>query len=350
MSAYYNEHDPQAAAWLRELISRGLLPAGDVDERDIQDVDARDLEPYTQCHFFAGIGGWPAALKWLAAWPDDVPVWTGSCPCQPFSGAGKGRGFQDERHLWPYLFRLIRQSRPPVFFGEQVAQRLDWLDLVSCDLEASDYAVGSADLCAASVGAPHIRQRLFFGAVDLRPIPDGWLGESYRSSAEDSVQARREVDGSGSRTFDGLADSYDARPQGREVRGNGGSERSVGQSGLAIRLAHPHGSVAELIEREGARPAKAKGVGPHSELNRCGKLASGLVGTGPIDAAWSDADWLFGKDGKWRPVESGTFPLVDGVPERVGRLRGYGNAIVPQVAATFIEAFAEAFDHALRTQ
>lgn len=62
---------------------------------------------------------------------------------------------------------------------------------------------------------------------------------------------------------------------------------------------------------------------------------------GPTNGFWGAADWLFCRDGKWRPVESGTFPLADGIPGRVGLLRGYGNAIVPQVAAEFVKAFME---------
>lgn len=160
---YYNEFDPQAAQWLRNLIAAGLIPAGDVDERSIEDVRPNDLRGYTQCHFFAGIGGWPLALD-LAGWPRDMPAWSGSCPCQPFSAAGKGDGFADERHLWPAWFHLIRECRPNVVFGEQVASaiRHGWLDLVSADLEAEGYAVGSAVLGAHSVGAPHIRQRLYW--------------------------------------------------------------------------------------------------------------------------------------------------------------------------------------------
>jgi DNA (cytosine-5)-methyltransferase 1 len=136
VTAYYNEFDSYDAEWLRNLIKAGAIAPGDVDERDIKDVMPGELMGYTQCHFFAGIGGWPRALR-LAGWPDDRPVWTGSCPCQSFSAAGRGKGFADERHLWPYWFHLIRVCRPSTIFGEQVASKLalSWLDLVQDDLE-----------------------------------------------------------------------------------------------------------------------------------------------------------------------------------------------------------------------
>jgi len=156
---YYNEFDPKAAAWLRELIKRGLLPEGIVDERSIVAVRPADLEGYTQCHFFAGIGGWSLALQ-LAGWPTDRRVWTGSCPCQPFSSAGKHKGVNDERHLWPVFANLIAKCRPDVVFGEQVESAIGhgWLDGVHADMEAEGYAVGACVLGAHSVGAPHRRR------------------------------------------------------------------------------------------------------------------------------------------------------------------------------------------------
>lgn len=168
---YYNENDAKTAAWLRELIKEGFLPYGVVDERSIEDVNGSELAGYTQCHFFAGIGGWPYALK-LAGWPDDLPVWTGSCPCQPFSIAGKHLGRSDERHLWPAFFKLIKQCKPFAVFGEQVENSINhgWLDDISSDLEAENYACGAVVLGAHSVGAPHKRQRLYWFAHPERSL------------------------------------------------------------------------------------------------------------------------------------------------------------------------------------
>lgn len=162
---YYNEFDPKAAAWLRELISEGLIPYGTVDERSITEVSPTDLAGFTQCHFFAGIGGWPYALR-LAGWPDTHPVWTGSCPCQPFSCAGKGLATADERHLWPVFRELIRACKPPTVFGEQVASKAgrEWLSSVRSDLGGMGYEFGAAGLCAYSVNAPHERLRSFWVA------------------------------------------------------------------------------------------------------------------------------------------------------------------------------------------
>lgn len=165
MAAYYNEIDPFCASWLRELIKGGHIADGVVDTRSIEDVTPEELSGYTQHHFFAGIGVWSYALR-SAGWPDDRPVWTGSCPCQPFSQAGKGGGFDDERHLWPSWHWLIKQHKPAVIFGEQVTSKTaePWVDLVQADLEAVGYAFGCVPFPAAGVGAPHIRDRAYWVA------------------------------------------------------------------------------------------------------------------------------------------------------------------------------------------
>ncbi len=183
---YYNEIDPYAAQWLRNLIAAGHIAPGDVDERSIEDIKPDELCNYTQCHFFAGIGVWSYALR-RVGWSDDKPVWTGSCPCQPFSTAGKGTGFTDERHLWPAFFHLIEQCRPDIVFGEQVASKdgLGWLELVQTDLAGANYASAAVDICAAGVGAPHIRQRLYWVAnANKQAIIGGVVQRSSEKMAE----------------------------------------------------------------------------------------------------------------------------------------------------------------------
>lgn len=175
MTAYYNEIDPFAAQWLRNLIEAGHIAPGFVDERSIEDVFPSDLKGFTQCHFFAGIGVWSYALR-NAGWTDERPVWTGSCPCQPFSQAGAGAGFDDKRHLWPAFYHLIQQCRPATIFGEQVASRdaNPWIDLVQDDLEGVGYRVGAVPFPSAGVGAPHIRDRLYWVADSNDARLEGW--------------------------------------------------------------------------------------------------------------------------------------------------------------------------------
>src|SRR5687768_11483151 len=163
MTSYYNENNKFAAAWLRNLIAAGHIAPGVVDERSIADVKADDLIGYTQCHFFAGLGGWPYAAR-LAGWPDDRELWTGSCPCQPFSTQGKRAGFQDERHLWPFWRNLIAERRPAAVSGEQVANASLWLEAVRRDLVEMGYAVGAIPIEAASAGGYQLRDRYWFVA------------------------------------------------------------------------------------------------------------------------------------------------------------------------------------------
>lgn len=317
---YYNEIDPSAVAWLRELIGAGLIPDGRIDTRSISEVQPQDLYGYDQCHFFAGIAGWPLALR-LAEWTG--PVWTGSCPCQPFSSAGRQRGTADERHLWPDFFRLIAECRPPTVFGEQVASKLGrgWLAGVRADLEGVGYAVGAADLCAAGVGAPHIRQRLY------------WVADSKSERRDRSATLLRENWRAIPETDCRLDNSAGPRQPSSGCGKPGESERGWGLSGVG----RPDGGLGHTLQ-----PGLEGHARHESDRGEPGRLHSDPAGsTGAPSRPWSRYDLLPFRDGKTRRVEPGTFPLAHGIPGRVGLLRGYGNAIVPQVAEAFIRAFVD---------
>lgn len=295
---YYNEFDQGCASWLRELIREGLIPEGEVDVRSIVDVSHTDLKGFNQCHFFAGIGGWSYALR-LAGTPDDFPIWTGSCPCQPFSTAGKNRGKQDVRHLWPVFFELIRQCRPPVVLGEQVSSAIKhgWLDDLCDDLEREGYTTRAQVLPACSVGAPHKRDRLY------------WL--AYAG-------------------ITGL--------QRRAVLPEYPDKRIAWTDSMAGRMGNP--------DSNRCQPGSATST-PSRHRNTIN----------PTN--WTNIKWVQCRDNKQRPIKPSIMPLVDGVSARVVqsrdtsvspnatgeagtmRIRGFGNAIVPQLAAAFIESNLE---------
>lgn len=285
MRVYYNEIEPAAAHVLRELIKAGHIAPGDVDERSIVDVQPDDLRGYAQCHFFAGAGLWSVALR-LAGWDDDRSVWTGSCPCQPFSVAGKGAGKNDERHLWPHFFRLIKACRPAVVLGEQVAGAAgyDWFDGVASDLERENYAARALDIPACSVDAPHIRQRLYWTAVDNTMRGRHW-------NAQEQICAGR-----------------------------------IG---------------VELSGFENENMADAKGWGDCGQNKRARVFPiTSECGEGHV-SFWADSIILYDSEGKGRRAQPRIPLLAHGVAGRVHALRLAGNSIVPQVAAEVIAALME---------
>ena len=437
--AVYNEIEEYAADWLENLIAAGLIAPGIVDRRSIVDIRPDDYRGFRQAHFFAGIGVWSYALR-RAGVSDDTALWTGSCPCQPFSAAGAGGGVDDERHLWPHWFHLIGAARPPRIYGEQVASKdgLGWLDLVSSDLEGAGYSIWTVDTCSAGSGAPHIRQRLRFCADDLgfaaiplghtpmRGEPGGLRergstqrgqgslgGHGSTGGLDDSLGAGLEGFGDGHRTSFGqregslrpvataggiewVADDFnEQRPHRQSGIGNvdetgrwfEGSAEASGLYGIG-ELANTDGwnPGSEREQRGGEQRQQSQdgGIGILADTKRFGRIGwegsergcqhvgtdarriksddgpfgIGEIGDGshrpgPTNGHWGDADWLFCRDGKWRPVEPGTFPLVNGSAfklgsgstfegrSRQGMLKGYGNAIDAEATVDFIEATLE---------
>jgi site-specific DNA-cytosine methylase len=345
MPAYYNEIDPYASQWLRNLIDAGHIAPGVVDERSIEDVRPSDLAGFTQCHFFAGVGVWSLALR-RAGWADDVPVWTGSCPCQPFSAAGAGAGFADPRHLWPTFAWLIKQCKPAVIFGEQVASKAvePWVDLVHADMEALEYAFGAVPFPSAGIGAPHIRDRLYWvaksehcgrqagkskrswpgsalpsgidgGLADARQSLGGWRQDAEQPVCKASSQRGKDsILHKHCGDTCGLAHCNGSRCQpGREGLSPMGHGQATQSDRSAVRVANTDGghTGAEREQRCGEQRQQPKDSG--GGVDR--------VGAGPVNGLWADADWLFCRDGKWRPVSPKPQSLVDGTSESLGRVR-----------------------------
>ncbi|HAT3957251.1 TPA: DNA cytosine methyltransferase [Citrobacter freundii] len=343
-AAYYNEIDSFAAQWLRNLIAGGHIAPGEVDERSIEDVTPDDLRGFTQCHFFAGIGVWSHSLR-LAGWPDDKPVWTGSCPCQPFSAAGKGDGFADERHLWPHFFHLISERRPEHVFGEQVAagNANAWFDLVQADLEGMGYAFGLVPFAAAGIGAPNIRERAYWVAHACSEYESAAGNETGITARLRSSSTDRLANTGGERL-----NRFDSLLQREESRRLAEGMPETSRLGIADRVANATGQ----LHHQCNDGADEFGWARHPEQNR---LGSESVRALEVNGFWRDADWVFCRDGQWRPVEPGTFPLVARFAKslghgksslramagrnRTGRLKGYGNAINAQAAAEFIRAY-----------
>jgi DNA (cytosine-5)-methyltransferase 1 len=376
MASFYNEIEPYAAQWLRNLIKEGLIPDGEVSTTSIVDLRPSDLAGFTQCHFFAGIGGWSLALR-LAGWPNDRPIWTGSCPCQPFSVAGKGAGIDDPRHLWPHFHRLIAACRPPVVMGEQVAGAAGygWLDGVRADLAREGYASRGVDIPACAVDAPHIRQRLYWVATDLGDanMPHGEgsgvssrvyaqhahadCGGAHSHMANASHERCQRVGllrdgGSEVHETSGASEGYMAHAdevgRGRWPRdGDGERDRQAREwdenHGVAARSGEDRLDVAdtattglqsscnarELAAGMGSQQPSGDSGGNYmadADYQRRREEGSAEEGSwvsrgSPYTSFWSDHIWLTGADGKSRRAKPGLSLLVDGPSGGVALVR-----------------------------
>jgi DNA (cytosine-5)-methyltransferase 1 len=350
--AYYNEIDPKACAWIRQLIKNDLIMDGEVDERSIIDVQPNDLKGFTRHHFFSGIAGWDYALQ-LAGWPSDRHVCTASLPCQPFSVAGQQKGKEDDRHLLPHFIELVKQCNFKTIFGEQVpaAIRHGWLDDLCLEMERENYAVGSIVLTAAGAGAPHIRQRLYWVADHISKGRKEQPGERGISRVETGNDAGENIERSGGLCGMVFADGTGSQPRRQSTE--------AARHGDTIEPTSSFGGMgnAELrgCEREQINPSRGiqQTMVEQAESRKPISPPSARVNE------WNNSEWLYCRDNKYRPIKSCIKPLANGLPKRVGyssdpsdpidadntqearvmRLKGYGNAIVPQIAASFIKAF-----------
>lgn len=329
----YVDVDPIKCKWTEELIKRDLIAPGEVWCRDIRDIRPDEISEFIQFHAFNGIAVWSYALR-LAGWPDDRKVWTGSCPCQSFSKAGRRKGFADERHLWPAWFHLISQCRPDVVFGEQVESddSKAWLDLVWTDLEALGFAFGPVVFPAAGVGAPHMRHRIYWVANARGQQRQRWKDQQRSACPLETERNKEGIDAQRSRPdrrddFYWVAESSSQRWDGW---GAGGMANSNGQ-----RFSRRPESDSKEIKSEEPASRRSNSSG----CSRYDEMADSRGQSGPLNGFWRVADWLFCRDGKWRPVRSGSFPLAVRSPARVLRLRGYGDGLCAPATEAFIRAY-----------
>jgi DNA (cytosine-5)-methyltransferase 1 len=339
MAVYFNEIEPAAAHILECLMKDGVIADGVVDRRSITEVQPDEIREFTQCHFFAGGGLWSVALR-NAGWDDSRSIWTGSCPCQPFSAAGKRSGKDDERHLWPDFFRLISACRPPFVLGEQVAGQAgyDWFDGVGADLEGSGYAARAVDFPACALDAPHLRQRLYWLARDM-----GYTDSAGRREHSRGVTVRQEDAAAQHTGSHRLADAGGKRQSGiwqPECAGIespcGGEPVGCGEDGI---IDGPD-TVADANSAE-RRTLDAGGFNDNRDDAGREEATGGYQFHRPPVSFWGDAEWISAADGKQRRIKPGIRLLVDGYPGRVALLRIAGNAIVPPAAQVCVEALME---------
>jgi DNA (cytosine-5)-methyltransferase 1 len=290
----------------------------------------------------------------------------------------------------------------PVVFGEQVAgpDADPWIDLVCADMERLGYAFGATPFPAASVGAPHIRDRLYWV---------GYTGGAGRAQQRGQPRQRQPARGAGPRTASAaglLGDTSGEglplrerlavlgarrREEGRAAEQPGGASGSVadaeggglGELGSAlgsrdVRHADGGGDAPGGLADANGGYAGAEGLQrgwQHGQQPQDGgalRLADAQAGRqqaglgngggasgawrrrtdperrgapdrpGPVNGFWRSADWILCRDGQWRPVEPGAFPLATGAPARVGRLRAYGNGLNAAQAQVFVECVMEA--------
>ncbi|MGE0108628.1 MAG: DNA cytosine methyltransferase [Bdellovibrionales bacterium] len=225
-----------------------------------------------------------------------VELICGGYPCQPFSMAGRRRGEEDERHLWPEMYRLIREIRPRWVVAENVAGHISLgFDEVAASLEAEGFTVWPFIIPACAVGAPHRRDRVWIIAHAAR------AGE--RRETGSLCQAHgRQVD-----ELPRQSDLAIARYASDSARGE-----TIGQERRRI-LEDAFGSPAADASDKRCERSFDQTVQGQSKIAR--KLARGLK-------RWADG---------W-PVSAPRLCRVDdGIPHRTQRLRALGNAVVPQI-------------------
>ena len=244
-------------------------------------------------------------------------VLSGGFPCQPFSAAGKRAGTSDDRYLWPEMFRIIREACPTYVVAENVRGLISWndgmvLDTVCADLEGEGYEVLPVVLGAASVNAPHRRDRIWIVAH---------RHDRFSEQPKQEIQPRWDAADDGGADAPNADNSRTRNP----VRADGNGAQEIG-AGFAQPERGAHGRHGDAPNANGAGTRQDNGQGESRQPNQ---------ESAPTDwqAFPTVAPICGGNDGLPERLDGITFPKW-----RRESIKAYGNAIVPQLAFQIFKA------------
>ena len=299
--------------------------------------------------------------------PRRPDILTAGYPCQPFSVAGRRKGEKDDRHIWPEIFSIIQSRRPTWTVFENVRGHITMgLDSVLADLEREGYSTRTFIVPAIGVDAPHKRDRVWI----VSHIPDsernGLFATSESRGSEETVRQESEgqrhaLNSSGAsdisetefamaNTEGDISDSLCRNSDQKSDRGNAWMESECGSDRQSVSRAAP-----TMADTESQQSSSSNNRGEPREVSQSEQIQSGGSG-GWSDVAdtesigvqglWSSGEQVAhshegqtlsmchgegGRKGLW-PTEPNVGRVANGIPRRVDRIKGLGNAIVPQIA------------------
>jgi DNA (cytosine-5)-methyltransferase 1 len=329
----------------------------------------------THLDLFSGIGGFALAAGWAGFetvgfcdnepyaqavlkkhWPNvpihedikmldgtayrGVTLLSGGFPCQPFSNAGKRRGKDDDRYLWPQMLRVIQEARPAWIVGENVVGIIGLaLDQVCSDLEACGYEVEPIIIPACGVDAPHRRDRIWI--VGNSKFNGHFAGESGGGLLHKSKKQTREIEerqssgasGSSENVADSKCDAEGGTHGSKEwgcVRGRQDEDISQ-RNKMGCNSSDSRENVADTESSQSRQQAKRQG---REDIRRGSENCAGIEDSRreAVGERSGEAIWL---------AEPNVGRVANGIPNSSHRLKGLGNAIVPQVAYQIIKGIRE---------
>ena len=270
-----------------------------------------------------------------------IDIITGGYPCQPFSVAGRKKGEDDPRHLWPKYFRLVKELRPTWVIGENVSGHIKLgLDTVISDLESEDYAVRPFSISASSIGANHQRERVWIVANSRRPRGP-WSELREENENETRKENANQFERSSSTSQSNVADS--------NTRLSNGKKKEIRTRGQTSDISSARRRKEKMADSDSER---LQGLRQHTSME--GKPREKDFTEGSLQeehgAEMADSDSQRGRSGEtdwenakdawessrcpiagWWDIEPNVGRVAHGVPKRVDRLKSLGNSVVPQI-------------------